>query len=66
MGVGPRENGNLIPPTKASPRGTYLVQSSLRLREVRAEKAVLPVRPDAFRAAGGLKWADPRLHASAL
>lgn len=39
-----KENGDLIPPTKASRGGTYLVLSSLHLRGVRGvwpEKAVL-------------------------
>jgi hypothetical protein len=63
-GVGPRENGDLIRPTKASPWGTYFVPSRLRLRELRPEKAVLSARPDAFRAASGLKRVDPRLHSS--
>ena len=38
--VGPREIGDLIRPTKASRGGIYFIPSSLRLREVRPEKAV--------------------------
>ena len=49
-GVGPGENGDLIRTTKASPWGTYLVPSSLRLWALRPEKAVLSARPDSFRA----------------
>ena len=64
MGVGPGENGGLIRPTKASPCGTYFVPSRLCLRGLRPEKAVLSARPDAFRAASGLKRVDPRFHVS--
>ena len=66
-GVGPRKNRALIRPAKASQGGTLIVvPSSLRLREVRPEKAVLSAQPDAFRVASGLKWLDPRLHSSTL
>ena len=56
--VGPRENGDLIRPTKTARGGTYFVPSSLQLGEVRPEKAILSARPHAFRAASGLTRVD--------
>ena len=58
-GVGPREDGDLIRPTKASPQGTYFVPSRLYLRELWPEEAGLSASPDTFRAASGLKRVDP-------
>ena len=55
-GVGRGENAYLIRPTKASRGGTYFVPFNLRLREVRPEKAVLSVRPDAFRTVRRADW----------
>ena len=55
-GVGPWKNRALIRPTKASRGGTLIVvPSSLRLREVPSEKAVLSAQLGAFRVASGLK-----------
>ena len=65
-GVRPRGNGDLSRPSKASRRGTYFILSSLRLREMRPEKAVLSARPDAFGAARGVKRVDPRLHSGTI
>ena len=45
MRAGPRENGDLIRPTKTPRRCTYFVPSSLRLQEVQLQKAVLLVHP---------------------
>ena len=48
-GAGPRKYADLIGATKTSRAGTYFIPSSLRLWELQPEKAVLSVRPDAFR-----------------
>ena len=46
---------------------TYFVPSSLRLRELRLEKAVLSARPDAFRACSErTELVDPRMYSSIL